>query len=65
MEKPKWTIRQALPEGAGRIHELHDASVRTLCSSHYSTEVIDGWLFNRSPEGYLASIQRGDIFVIE
>ena len=48
-----------------RLHELHTASVRTLCASHYSAEIIDGWLQNRSPDGYAAPIKRGAIFVAE
>ena len=48
-----------------RLHELHTASVRTLCASHYSADIIGGWLQNRSAEGYLAPINRGAIFVAE
>jgi GNAT superfamily N-acetyltransferase len=36
-----------------------------LCSGHYAPEVIEGWLLNRRPQGYLPPIQRGDIFVAE
>jgi len=50
---------------APRLHELHTTSVRALCSGHYAPEVIDGWLLNRRPQGYLAPIERGDIFVAE
>jgi len=27
--------------------------------------IIDGWVLNRRPEGYLPEIERGDIFVVE
>jgi putative acetyltransferase len=58
-------IRPARPEDTPRLHELHSASVRALCSSHYSAEVIDAWLLNRSPSGYLSPIERGVLFVAE
>jgi putative acetyltransferase len=58
-------IRQAQCEDASRLHELHTASVRALCTEHYSPEIIDGWLQNRSADGYLPPIERGAIFVAE
>ena len=59
------TIRQARPEDAPCLHQLHTAAVRALCANHYSVEVLDGWLLNRSPDGYLPPIERGAIFVAE
>ena len=58
-------MRQAQLEDASCLHELHTASVRTLCSKHYSPEIIDGWLQNRSASGYRPPIERGAIFVAE
>ena len=58
-------IRPARPEDAPRLHELHTASVRALCAGHYSAEVIDAWLWNRAPSGYLGPIERGALFVAE
>ena len=58
-------IRQASFADAPRLHELHTVSVRTLCGGHYAAQVIDGWLANRGPQGYLAPIGRGDLFVVE
>ena len=58
-------LRQARREDALRLHELHTASVRTLCASHYGAEIIDGWLKNRSADGYLAPIKRGVLFVAQ
>ncbi len=60
-----FTIRTAAPDDAARLHALHTASVRGLCAPHYAPEIIDGWLANRRPEGYLPPIGRGDIFVVE
>ena len=64
MAKSLFRIRRAQPTDAGRIHELHTTSVRTLCRGHYAADVIDGWLLNRRPEGYLPPIERGDLFVV-
>src|SRR2546430_8960520 len=58
-------LRQARREDALRLHELHTASVRTLCDSHYAAEIIGGWLQTRSAEGYLAPIKRGVLFVAQ
>jgi GNAT superfamily N-acetyltransferase len=65
MDEAALSIRKATKADAPRLHELHTSSVRTLCSGHYAPEVIDGWLANRRPQGYLPPIERGDIFVAE
>ena len=65
MQQSTLKIRTATDADAARLHELHTISVRTLCKNHYRPEVIDGWLLNRSPQGYLRPIKRGDIFVAE
>jgi ribosomal protein S18 acetylase RimI-like enzyme len=57
-------IRQATSRDADRIHELHTNSVKGLCQDHYSPEQIAGWLKNRTPQGYLPGIERGEMFVI-
>jgi GNAT superfamily N-acetyltransferase len=63
---PSFTIRQAWPADAPRLHELHTASVRTLCRAHYPPDVIDGWMMaTRGPENYAPPIERGEIFVVE
>jgi len=60
-----FTIRAAGPRDGARLHELHTAAVRRICAPHYAPEIIDGWLSNRTPEGYLPEIDRGAIFVVE
>ena len=57
-------IRSAAKEDALAIHNLHTRSVRALCSGHYSTEIIEGWLKGRTPEGY-KGLQRNEMFVFE
>jgi putative acetyltransferase len=59
------TIRQASPLDAPRIHELHLASVRALCARSYAPAILEGWLANRSPDGYLRGIASGALFVAE
>jgi GNAT superfamily N-acetyltransferase len=56
-------IRLARQGDAARLHELHTKSVREICARHYGPDVIDGWLANRGPDGYLVPIARGDLFV--
>lgn len=41
------------------------AAVRVLCATHYSPEIIEGWLANRSAQGYLRGIGSGAIIVAE
>jgi GNAT superfamily N-acetyltransferase len=65
MNLKRFEIRPAHIEEAERLHELHTASVRALCKDHYSPELIDGWLRNRSPAGYLPGIEQGQIFVVQ
>ncbi len=57
-------IRQATAEDAQAIHDLHTRSVRTICSGVYPSEIIDGWLEGRSPDGY-TGIARGEMYLIE
>jgi len=65
MAATRVVLRQARREDAPRLHELHTAAVRSLCAPYYSPEIIDGWLHNRNPNGYLSPIERGAIFVAE
>jgi ribosomal protein S18 acetylase RimI-like enzyme len=68
MSKPtseKVKIREAIEADAERIHEIQCDSVRKLCSAVYSPEIIDGWLKNRTPEGYLEGIRRGEMYTAE
>ena len=58
-------IRTAVAPDAEAFQRLHTDSVRTLCSDRYTPEQIEGWLRNRSPEGYLEGIERGEMFIAE
>lgn len=57
-------IRLARSDDALAIHNLHTRSVRQLCSADYPEEVIEGWLKNRSPEGY-TGIGKNEMYVYE
>ena len=61
----EFTIRPATPADAPRLHAVHTAAVRRICAPHYAPEVIDGWLDNRAPAGYLTPIGHGALFVVE
>jgi putative acetyltransferase len=58
-------IRKGRPDDAARIHELHLASVRSLCSTHYPATIIDPWPERRKPSGCLEPIARGVIFLAQ
>jgi GNAT superfamily N-acetyltransferase len=57
-------IRTATAADAPRLHALHTASVRRICAPHYAPEVIDGWLADRTPAGYVMRIERAELFVV-
>ena len=57
-------IRLATKLDAKAIHDLHTRSVRGLCSKDYPSEVIEGWLKGRKPEGY-KGIARNEMYVFE
>jgi GNAT superfamily N-acetyltransferase len=57
-------IRIASPDDARAIHNLHTRSVRALCARDYPNEVIDGWLFGRTPAGY-TGIAKEEMYVFE
>lgn len=58
-------IRIAAPTDAERIHAIHTAAARTVCAPFYEPAVLEGWLANRSPAGYLRSIDAHRMFVAE
>ncbi len=58
-------IRTARESDAPTLHEIHTISVRELCRKDYSPDIIEGWLKNRSPEGYLRAISAGEMYVAE
>ncbi len=65
MRMERLIIRKAIRDDGAAFHELHTASVTTLCRSHYPDRVIAKWIEKRSPGGYLAGIDRDEMFVCE
>ena len=65
LEQDKFTIRAAMRTDATAIHDLHTASVMTLCTACYPLDLVNGWISNRTPEGYYKGIDRGEMFVCE
>ena len=59
------SLRPATIEDAGELFEVHQASVRGLCSSAYSAQHIAAWFTGRGPEMYRPAMERGDIWVAE
>lgn len=58
-------IRNAKIKDAIAIDRLHKNAVSKICSKFYTNEQIKAWLKGRSPEGYYANINKGEIFVAE
>ena len=65
MSDVRLTVRPASDGDAEKIHELHVTAVRMLCGPHYSPGIIEGWLANRSAQGYLRGIRSGATVVAE
>jgi GNAT superfamily N-acetyltransferase len=63
--KPNLTIRSANRADAPALHNLHTASVTTLCTTHYARPLLLQWIAKRTPEGYFPGIDRGEMFVGE
>lgn len=57
--------RLALPQDIHAIHQTHLSSVRNLCGAQYSAHQIAMWLDGRTPEVYLAAIEKGTLWVAE
>ncbi len=58
------TFRDAVESDADSIFQVHIASIRQLCSAHYSKEQISGWIRRQRKERYIQLIARNDDFVV-
>lgn len=58
-------IRLARHDEIAAIFGVHRDSVSALCTGHYSPQQIAMWLDGRTPEMYIAAIERGDLWVAE
>ena len=64
MASDKLTFRDAIESDASSILQVHSASVRQLCSAHYSKEQISGWVGRQSEERFVQLIARNDDFIV-
>ena len=58
------TFRDAVESDADSIFQVHTASIRQLCSAHYSKEQISAWIGRQRKERYSQLIARNDDFVV-
>ncbi len=65
VEKPTFTLRTACKEDAPVIYAIHKDSLTTLCVTHYSLDILQGWFASKTIEGYYPAIDRGEMFVCE
>ena len=63
--KAAFTLRTACKEDAPVIHAIHQASLTTLCATHYSLDTLQRWVASKTIEGYYPAIDRGEMFVCE
>jgi putative acetyltransferase len=63
LPKLNLNIRNALPSDIEEIYRVHQSSILEICSKSYSDEIVQEWVRNRSPQGYLPAIGRGEMFV--
>lgn len=57
-------IRPFIPADVEGMHVLHTAAVTRTCVPYYSAEEVEGWLRNRSPQGYQEGADKGENFLI-
>lgn len=58
-------IRTANREDAPTIYAIHQASLTTLCVTHYPLDTLRRWFSNKSAEGYYPAIDDGEMFICE
>lgn len=61
---PELIIREAWQSDVAAIHAIHLASIRGLCSSSYSVEVINAWVSNPDVERFGRQMDAGIRYVL-
>jgi GNAT superfamily N-acetyltransferase len=61
----KFSVRRARPEDSEAIGRMHVASIRGLCSGHYSADEIEAWAAPRAVDFYVKAIERKEFYVAE
>ncbi|HJR08004.1 MAG TPA: GNAT family N-acetyltransferase [Pyrinomonadaceae bacterium] len=60
-----YSVRRARPEDSEAIGRMHSASIRELCSGHYSAGEIEAWAAPRAANFYVEAIERKEFYVAE
>src|SRR4051794_2297601 len=55
-------VRPGVPGDAEAIWRVHVASIRQVCSSHYTPEQIEAWAGPKRPENYVRAMSNGEWF---
>ena len=58
-------IRRGLITDTERVCRMHQASIRSLCRSHYDSEQIEAWAGPKRPEQYERLMRDLLVFVVE
>ena len=64
MASKNLVLRDAAESDADSIWQVHTASIKQLCSDHYSNEQISDWIGRQRKERYIQLIARDDDFVV-
>lgn len=60
-----FTIRTAQREDAPTIYTIHQASLITLCVTHYPLDTLQRWFSSKTIEGYYPAIDQHEMYVCE
>ncbi len=61
----QFTIRPANREDAPTIYAIHQASLTTLCATHYPLDTLQRWFATKTIEGYYEALDNGEMFICE
>ena len=59
---PAITVRKMREADTVDVHRIHTECLTTSLIDHYSREVLEAWMFGRSPEGYWRFANSGETF---
>jgi GNAT superfamily N-acetyltransferase len=62
---PEYMIRTAQRADAPAIYAIHQASLLTLCQTHYPLDLLQRWFARKTVEGYYPALDAGEMFVCE
>ena len=65
MSKETLLIRPAADEDRPAIRKVHSASIREICSEHYTPDQVSAWICGHDPDGRDYPIDDGGFLVAE